>query len=71
MRSKKWRIGYNGLKDFISGEANKKFIYEGLEDGFGWAGQVIGLINDVPTVNTLITRIIQQARDIRVKWISN
>ena len=33
------------LKEYISGEANKQFIYEGNEDkGFGWAGQSVGLI---------------------------
>jgi NAD(P)H-dependent flavin oxidoreductase YrpB (nitropropane dioxygenase family) len=64
----KTEVGYDGLKDLISGEANKKFIYEGLEDGFGWAGQVVGLIHDVPSVNTLINEIIQRANEIRMNW---
>lgn len=60
---------YEALKSFISGEANKQFIYEGLnEEGFGWAGQVIGLIDDVPTVDELFTRMLTQAQLIRVKW---
>lgn len=61
---------YDALKEYISGQANKQYIYEGLESqGFGWAGQVAGLIDDVPSVETLITRMIAQAEDIRVKWM--
>jgi len=49
--------GYEELKAFISGENNRAFIYEGnAEKGFGWAGQVIGLIRDVPTVQELFDR---------------
>ncbi|WP_456271684.1 NAD(P)H-dependent flavin oxidoreductase [Bacillus sp. AK031] len=61
--------GYDGLKNFISGEANKKYIYEGKEnEGFGWAGQVMGLIHDVPTVQVLINRIISEAEEAGSKW---
>ena len=49
--------GYEQLKPFISGENNRTFIYDGDEQkGFGWAGQVIGLIQDVPSVQELFTR---------------
>lgn len=61
--------GYEELKDFISGEANKRYAHEGkLEEGFGWAGQVAGLIKDVPTVQELISRMIQEAEAIRKRW---
>ncbi|WP_421384370.1 NAD(P)H-dependent flavin oxidoreductase [Bacillus salacetis] len=61
--------GYEGLKTFISGEANKKFVYEGKADeGFGWAGQVMGLIHDIPSVKELIDRIVKQAEDAGGKW---
>lgn len=60
---------YEALKDYISGKANKRFIYDGhASEGFGWAGQVAGLIQDVPTVAVLIERIVAQASAIRVKW---
>lgn len=60
---------YEALKDYISGEANKKFIYDGnQESGFGWAGQVTGMIEDVPTVQELIDRMVAEAEAIRVKW---
>lgn len=53
---------YEALKDMISGRANCKYIYDGSEEtGYGWAGQVIGLIDDVPTVQELVDRMIVQA----------
>jgi len=60
---------YEALKDFISGAANKRFIYDGKNDqGFGWAGQVTGMIHDIPTVQELINRMVAEAESIRVKW---
>ncbi|MGG5253097.1 NAD(P)H-dependent flavin oxidoreductase [Neobacillus sp. SM06] len=60
---------YEDLRSFISGEANKRFIQDGIEDeGFAWAGQVMGLINDVPTVAELISRMITDAERIRSNW---
>nr|WP_295970165.1 nitronate monooxygenase [uncultured Bacillus sp.] len=53
---------YEDLKDFISGQANCRYIYEGNEtQGFGWAGQVIGLIHSIPTVQELFNEMIQTA----------
>lgn len=52
---------YEKLKSYISGESNKAFIYEGDDEkGFGWAGQVIGLIHDVPTVAQLFERMFSE-----------
>lgn len=60
---------YDSLKDYISGEANKRFIYEGQnERGFGWAGQVTGMIHDVPSVEELFDRMMKEAEEIRRKW---
>jgi len=60
---------YEQLKEYISGEANRRFIYDGkVNEGFAWAGQVMGLIYDVPTVAELFSRIILQAEEIREKW---
>lgn len=61
--------GYDSLKPYISGEANRKFIYEGREEeGFAWAGQVIGAIKDVPSVQELLNRIDLEAEQIMSKW---
>ena len=53
---------YEDLKDVISGKANLKYIYDGKEvEGFGWAGQVIGLINTIPTVQELLDEMVLTA----------
>ncbi len=60
---------YDALKDYISGTANKKYIYDGDEtSGYGWAGQVTGMINDIPSVEELINRMVAEAKEIRIKW---
>ena len=60
---------YDALKEYISGEANKRFIYNGEKDqGFGWAGQVTGLIKDVPTVQELMEDMVNQAKKKKKKW---
>lgn len=61
--------GYEELKNYISGQANKNYIYNGnTDEGFAWAGQVMGLIKDIPTVEELITRTIKEADEIYQKW---
>ncbi len=60
---------YENLKDMISGKSNRKYIYEGSsESGFGWAGQVIGLIDDILTVEELFAKINLEALEIGKKW---
>lgn len=54
---------YVELKDYISGEANKRYIYDGLdEEGFAWAGQIVGRIHDIPSVHELFERMIREAK---------
>ncbi|WP_170006547.1 NAD(P)H-dependent flavin oxidoreductase [Bacillus fonticola] len=54
---------YEDLKEMISGMANCKYIYDGNEAaGFGWAGQVAGLINHVPTVQELFDEMTSEVR---------
>ncbi len=49
----------------ISGEANRRAAWDGeLEHGFVWAGQVMGLIQDIPPVGHLLTRIVTEAETI-------
>lgn len=57
-------VGYEGLKEYISGKSNRKLIYDGKwEEGFGWAGQGVGLIDDIPTVAQLFERMINEASE--------
>ncbi|MFS0672300.1 NAD(P)H-dependent flavin oxidoreductase [Ornithinibacillus sp. 179-J 7C1 HS] len=63
-------VGYEGLKDYISGAANRNFIHKGeTNDGFGWAGQGVAGIQNIPSVHELIEKIISEAEDIKNKWI--
>ncbi|CAM3018301.1 nitronate monooxygenase family protein [Paenibacillus sediminis] len=59
---------YEALKSYISGEVNRRLVHEGQPDGFAFAGQVIGLIEDVPTVSELMERIMEQYVQITKKW---
>ncbi|MEC0094086.1 NAD(P)H-dependent flavin oxidoreductase [Paenibacillus macquariensis] len=60
---------YEALEHYISGEANKRWIHDGIkEEGFGWAGQVTGMIHDIPTVAELIERMVKEAEMIRGTW---
>jgi len=53
------------LLPLISGKVNAKAALEGdLEEGFVYAGQGVGLIQDVPTVAELFRRILAEARTI-------
>ncbi len=52
------------LLPLVSGEANVRAAVEGhLEEGFVWAGQGIGLIDDVPSVAELVPRIVAEAAE--------
>lgn len=48
---------YEALKAHISGQANRRLAIDGEPNGMGYAGQVVGLIEDVPTVAELFARI--------------
>lgn len=63
-------VGYDGLKAYISGTANKRYIYDGnVTEGFAWAGQVTGLIKDVPSVEELISRMVRDVENITSRWV--
>jgi len=62
-------VDFEAIKPLVDGENNKLAIHQGnMEDGFAWAGQVTGLINDIPTVKELFLRIISEAEEISEKW---
>jgi len=69
LEMEKLEKGYDGLKNYISGEANKRYIYDGMkEEGFGWAGQGVAGIHDIPSVAELIQTIVKQTDKIRNNW---
>lgn len=53
------------VADLVAGARSRAVLQHGdLEDGLYWAGQVQGLIHDVPTVRELVDRIVGEARAI-------
>ncbi|OEF99298.1 2-nitropropane dioxygenase [Vulcanibacillus modesticaldus] len=60
---------FEKLQPLISGDNNKVAIRQGeMDKGYAWAGQVMGLISDIPTVKELFLRIISEAEEISEKW---
>ena len=56
---------FQDILTLVSGERSKKVITDGnLEDGIWWAGMVMGLIHDIPTVKELIERIVSEAEQL-------
>jgi nitronate monooxygenase len=53
------------LLPLIGGESNKKLLFEGeLDAGIAHCGQIVGLINEIPTVKELIEGIMVEAKAI-------
>ncbi len=53
------------LLPLIGGERNKRAALEGhMDEGYVWAGQVVGLIHDIPPAQELIERIMAEAKAI-------
>lgn len=53
------------VADLVSGVRSRAVLHSGdMEDGLYWAGQVQGLIHDIPSVAELIERIVVDARAI-------
>lgn len=53
------------LLPYIRGSVNTRAALEGaLDEGFVWAGQVVGLLNDLPGARELIERTVDEAHTI-------
>jgi nitronate monooxygenase len=51
---------FEDLRPLVSGERGRRALESGVVDaGLVWAGQVVGLIDDIPTVAELIERIVR------------
>lgn len=52
----------------IAGRVGMKVLFEGeLDAGITACGQVVGMINDIPTVQELITRIVDEAEETKTR----
>ncbi|HVL01523.1 MAG TPA: nitronate monooxygenase family protein [Dongiaceae bacterium] len=56
---------FENVHHLVKGADGRKALETGdLDAGLIWAGQVQGLINDIPTVAELIDRIVREAKDV-------
>lgn len=57
-----------GLLPLIGSEVNRRAAVEGdLDHGFVWAGQVAGMIQDLPSVEELIERMVKGADEVQAR----
>jgi len=55
---------FGDIHHLVSGARGRSALETGaVQDGLVWAGQVVGLIDDVPTVDALIQRIVAECRE--------
>lgn len=56
---------FSDVQELVAGTAGRELLQTGdLSKGVFWAGMVQGLINDIPTCQELIDRIISEAEEI-------
>ena len=56
---------FENVSHLVKGADGRKALESGdIDAGLIWAGQVQGLINDIPTVAVLMERIIGEAREV-------
>ncbi|MGD9659767.1 MAG: NAD(P)H-dependent flavin oxidoreductase [Porticoccaceae bacterium] len=56
---------FKDIQPYVSGAKGRQALETGdLDAGLVWAGQIQGLIHDIPTVHELVTRISRDAEDI-------
>jgi NAD(P)H-dependent flavin oxidoreductase YrpB (nitropropane dioxygenase family) len=54
---------FDDIRELVAGARGRKALEAGeVDEGLIWAGQVVGLIDDVPTVAELIERIVAECR---------
>ena len=56
---------FDAVKDLVAGSRGRRVFDDGdLEAGIWSVGTVMGLIHDIPTVDELVSRIVEEAQDI-------
>ncbi len=64
--------GFKDVAELVRGDKGRIVLEEGdLSAGIFWAGQVPGLIHDIPTVAELVQRIIRDAESIILARLGN
>ena len=54
---------FDDLRPLVAGERGRAALHSGqVDDGVVWAGQVVGLIDDIPTCADLLERMVRECR---------
>lgn len=63
---------FEDVKELVSGAKGRELLRSGdVESAIYWAGQVQGLIHDIPTVEELVNRILDEARALISERLHN
>lgn len=55
---------FSDIQSLVSGQRGRTALQSGdVDAGLVWAGQVVGLIDDIPTCEALLTRIVRECRE--------
>ncbi|KAK4520428.1 uncharacterized protein ATC70_008563 [Mucor velutinosus] len=72
LREKNPNVKFDDIAELVAGVRGKQVFTHGDSDFGVWtAGQVLGLINDIPTCDTLVNRMVQEAESIIKDRLSN
>lgn len=56
-------VTFDEIRPLVAGVRGKQALASGaVDDGLVWAGQVVGLINDIPTCQQLISRMVSECK---------
>jgi nitronate monooxygenase len=62
---------FDDVKDLVAGTRGRTVYESGdVEAGVWWVGASMGLINDIPTVGELVSRIVEEAEDLITERLS-
>ena len=57
-------VEFSEIHHLVAGARGRKILENGeVQDGLVWGGQVIGLIDDIPTCQQLLTRMVRECRE--------
>ncbi|KAI8391095.1 2-nitropropane dioxygenase [Radiomyces spectabilis] len=71
-REKNPKVVFEDVRELVAGSRGRQVYVTGDPDFGVWtAGQVVGLINDIPTCHELVSRMVKDAQDIITKRLGS
>ena len=65
MENRPGGVNFEDIHHLVAGARGRAALDSGgVDDGLVWAGQVVGLMNDIPTCAELIERMVSEAREV-------